>query len=230
MGACKYCGQSAGWFSDVHTECRRKRDSAIADISSTISAFLSGKIANFPKSRVDEIYQQGFIEQRFDLQEKAISEHIDAQLRNGVIDEHDERILLSKIGDIRGESDAPEAPSTWELELWMPPSLNDEVLAGYGLKLLKNAVLRDVLAGQIPRRVVVTDPLPFALSRDEHFIWGFTDVAYYEYRNRREFVGGSHGVSVRIMKGIYYRVGASRGTAVNRDELIHRDTGLFSYY
>ena len=46
-----------------------------------------------------------------------------------------------------------------------------------------------------------------------------------EDKVRREFVGGSQGVSVRVTKGVYYRVGAFKGHAVEHTESVHIDTG-----
>ena len=49
---------------------------------------------------------------------------------------------------------------------------------------------------------------------------------YIEDRMHRQYVGGSRGVSVRVMKGVYYHVGGFKGHAIDRTERIHVDTGL----
>ena len=46
-----------------------------------------------------------------------------------------------------------------------------------------------------------------------------------KYKNGREYVGSSSGVSVRIAKGLYYRTGGFKGDPVDRTERIHVDTG-----
>lgn len=40
------------------------------------------------------------------------------------------------------------------------------------------------------------------------------------------YKGGSHGVSIRIMKGVSYRVGAHRGHAIKEDQLIQTSAGV----
>ena len=57
-------------------------------------------------------------------------------------------------------------------------------------------------------------------------IWVFKGTKYYESRTRTHYVGGSHGMSFRVMKGVYYRVGAFRGDPVQTTALVHVDTGL----
>lgn len=39
-------------------------------------------------------------------------------------------------------------------------------------------------------------------------------------------MGGSSGVSIRVMKGVYYHVGGFKGRAIDRAERVHEDTGV----
>jgi len=73
-------------------------------------------------------------------------------------------------------------------------------------------VLRELMEGKIPERMKVSGNLPFMLQKAEQLIWVFPDVTYYEDRTRRQYVGRSHGVSIRIARGFYYRAGHSVGT------------------
>jgi len=95
-------------------------------------------------------------------------------------------------------------------------------------KLVKGAILRDVLNGVIPERVRVEGSLPFNFQKNEKIVWVFQNVDYYEKRTRKEYVGGYHGFSVRIAKGIYYRVGGFKGNPVIKTETIHIDTGILA--
>ena len=54
----------------------------------------------------------------------------------------------------------------------------------------------------------------------------FPRCEYLEDKTRRQYVGGSQGMSFRIMKGVYYRVGAFAGQPVDRTERVHIDTGM----
>jgi len=56
----------------------------------------------------------------------------------------------------------------------------------------------------------------------------FQGVQYYEQKNRREYVGGSTGVSVRIAKGVYLRTSAFKGRPVDRLETVHFGTGILA--
>jgi hypothetical protein len=49
-----------------------------------------------------------------------------------------------------------------------------------------------------------------------------------EERTRREYVGGSRGISIRIAKGLSYRVGASRGYSVPVSHVVEVCDGTFS--
>lgn len=40
MGVCQYCGQSAGWFSDVHEACVRSGQEGSEKVASLIAATL----------------------------------------------------------------------------------------------------------------------------------------------------------------------------------------------
>jgi hypothetical protein len=54
----------------------------------------------------------------------------------------------------------------------------------------------------------------------------FQDVEYLERRTRTEYRGGSQGVSIRVMKGVYYRTGAFKGRRVEIEETKSMGSGL----
>jgi hypothetical protein len=94
-------------------------------------------------------------------------------------------------------------------------------------RVVKAAVLRDILEGRLPQRVEITGgALPINLQKSERIVWVFQNTQYLEDRTRRTYVGGSHGASIRIAKGVYYRVGAFRGQPVDRTERVQVDTGV----
>lgn len=72
------------------------------------------------------------------------------------------------------------------------------------------------------------DPLPFRFQKTEHLIYVFPDVRYAEQRVKREIVGRSAGASFRVAKGVTVRTGASRGTPVERDEIVDRGWGMMA--
>jgi len=95
-------------------------------------------------------------------------------------------------------------------------------------RFVKAAVLREVMEGRIPQRIQLDGPLPFNFQKTEQLIWVFPDTHYYEDKTRRHYVGRSQGVSIRIMQGVYYRVGAFQGQSVETTERVHVDTGIFA--
>jgi hypothetical protein len=95
-------------------------------------------------------------------------------------------------------------------------------------RLVKGAILRDIVEGLPSSRVEVDGRLPFLLAKDERIVWLFANCDYYEMRRNSHFVAGSHGVSVRLMRGVYYRVGATRGKTITTEDFAIVDKGAFA--
>ena len=92
----------------------------------------------------------------------------------------------------------------------------------FQLKVL--AILKE---GKVPD-LGLSVSVPFKLQKNEKWILSINNVAYAEMRTKREVVGRSAGVSVRVMKGVSVRTGASKGTPVENDVLTQRGTGTFA--
>ncbi|MBM3327840.1 MAG: hypothetical protein FJY65_12880, partial [Calditrichaeota bacterium] len=229
MGRCIYCGQPAGFLKIKHTDCYQKhRESerlheqeelAKAQLKKTgrqqirqntlqhicgIDAFENLNLSITEIAQKSDLSDSDKREQLIKSWESAV----DKFLEDGVLSESEEKRLID-FGEYfhlsRDELDRNEAHS----------------------KLVKSAVLRDILNGIIPKRMSFGGVLPVNLQKGEHLIWIFKDTQYLEDKTRRQFVGGSRGVSVRIMKGVYYRVGAFKGHYVEQTERVHIDTGNF---
>jgi hypothetical protein len=67
-------------------------------------------------------------------------------------------------------------------------------------KLVKAGALREVTEGKMPERVTLNGTLPVNLLHGEKVAWVFPDCNYLEDKNQRKYVGGSEGVSLRVMK------------------------------
>lgn len=62
---------------------------------------------------------------------------------------------------------------------------------------------------------------PISLKKGEIYIYRVDGVELVESRsNGSKYVGGSRGVSLKVMKGVTYRVGASRGQLVKNPETL----------
>ncbi|WP_120944253.1 hypothetical protein [Helicobacter labacensis] len=109
--------------------------------------------------------------------------------------------------------------------------LSQEILDkwGYYRRLTQAHILRQVMEGVLPQCLnLMGDPLPFVFQKGEKLLWVEQGVAYYETKTTSRYVGGSQGVSVRIMKGVYYRVGAFKGRRIQEDQLQYIDTGVLA--
>ena len=88
-------------------------------------------------------------------------------------------------------------------------------------------VLLGLRKGKLPQ-VAIEGRLPFKFMKSEHLVYVFQDVGYLEQRTKREIVGRSVGTSIRVAKGVSFRVGGSRGTPVERDVITDRGVGLMA--
>ena len=92
-------------------------------------------------------------------------------------------------------------------------------------RVAKAAVLRDIAEGKMPNRFKIEGVVRINLQKNEQIVWAFNGVQLLEDKVVRQYVGGSQGVSVRLMKGVYYRVGAFKGHAVDHTERAPVDIG-----
>lgn len=93
-------------------------------------------------------------------------------------------------------------------------------------KVVQSKVLQELLNGQVPTpRITISGSFPFLLSKNEHMLWLFRNVTLQMQKVRRETVGRTRGVSVRICKGVYYRTGGFRGRPVETTYMQRIGTG-----
>ena len=92
--------------------------------------------------------------------------------------------------------------------------------------MIQSAVIREAAEGIIPNRLGDIPPVPFNLMKSEQLVWLIDGVDYYEVKTRRERRGTSHGLSIRVAKGLYYRPSAFRSRPIEWEETVHEDTGL----
>ena len=78
----------------------------------------------------------------------------------------------------------------------------------------------------MPQRQNITGRVPFNLMKSEQLVWVLQDVDYLETVVRRERRGSSHGLSIRVARGVYYRPSTFRSRPIEWEETVHADTGL----
>jgi len=209
LANCKYCGKPAGFLRSKHTECEVRYENGKQRILAEIApALSSAEVRDSLQARLKDIARQSFVsdDERQGLFLQGWVNAVDYCLEDGVLDEMEEKRLL-------------------ELQDRLSLSKAELEKTGALSKVVKAAAIRDVLNGVIPKRVTINDPLPINFQKGEQIVWAFPHAQYLEDKTRRQYVGGSQGLSIRVMKGVYYRVGAFKGQAIDRTERVHIDTG-----
>ena len=217
MGICKYCDKPVGFLRNKHPECKKQhqekeraiqegREKIIEEITKTILG--SESFENLEK-KISDIEQSSFvpIEERKNLLIKGWENSVGKLLEDGIVGRSEE----DRLSDFRERF----ALSQKELDI-----------NGAFTKTAKAAVLRDVINGIIPQRCNIVGNLPINFQKNEQIVWAFPESQYLEDKVRRQYVGGTHGVGIRIMKGVYYRMGAFKGRPVDHVERVHIDTGI----
>jgi hypothetical protein len=214
MGKCIYCGLSAGIFRSKHTECEQTyfngKSTLIDAISNTIVT--SNDFAELDNT-IKNISEKSFIKEseKINLLGLGFDKAVDVFLEDGIFSEDEE----DKVGKFKSNY-----------------NLHQDVLDLNGSlqKVVKSKVLREVLNGRIPEKAfTIEGTMPFIMQKDEVLIWAFQNVSYYELKTSTSFVGSSQGVSFKVAKGIYYRVGAFKGNPVKTQQTEYVAKGIIAY-
>ena len=62
--------------------------------------------------------------------------------------------------------------------------------------------------------------------KSETLVWVIQDVDHIETVVRRERGGTSHGLSIRVARGVYYRPSTFRSRPIEGEETVYSDAGL----
>lgn len=103
----------------------------------------------------------------------------------------------------------------------------NEFAGGAGTRLVKAAILRDLMMGKFISRIRLDSSLPINLNKAEQLVWVFQGVGYYTTHTKTEYVGGSAGFSVRLMKGVSVRSSSFRGHPIKKELLSLESVGTF---
>jgi len=212
VGECIYCHKSAGWFRDKHKGCEARHERAtnwiVTDAkhamrsSGDLSALQDFVLKLAADSYIAKTELSGLLV-------RAWESAVEAALEDGVLTSEEETALVH----------------AQQYFNWTQNDLNGK---GTYSRLAEAGVLRDVLEGKPSTRLRVEGQLPFNFQKGEHLVWLFPDVKYYEVRTRRTYVGGYQGASIRVARGVYYRLGGFRGTPIDSPGTVHADTGAFA--
>ena len=104
-------------------------------------------------------------------------------------------------------------------------ALTDADVRAFIERIAKVSILRDLNDG-ITHSIPV-EGLSIVLLKHESVLWVFNNVALYQLKKQTSYVGGSQGVSLRVMRGVSYHVGAFQGHRVQTENLEFEENGSF---
>ena len=126
-----------------------------------------------------------------------VEKKIDDALSDGLID-HDEESYLIKM--------------TQEFDLYDTSLLQN---SSHYQRMIKALLLRDIYEGKPLTRVTFNN-VPIVLGKTEQLVWVEPLARAFVEKTKRTYVGKSSGVSVRVCKGVYYRMGVSKGYPIDQ--------------
>jgi hypothetical protein len=197
MGTCKYCGGDAGMLRSVHAACADK-------LRSSIVSYLGGQSELVAlDSTAGELNAKGAAgaDVFLDSWDGAVARALD----DGVLT-LDEEHRLTSAAQLFGLGQA-------ELDR-----------KGKYTQIVKAAVLRDVLEGKVPERVKI-EGLGVNLQKSEKIAWVFQGAEYQTLKTYRSYSGMSHGLSIRVMRGVYYRPSVFKGAPSEHSQVVSGGKG-----
>jgi tetratricopeptide (TPR) repeat protein len=99
--------------------------------------------------------------------------------------------------------------------------ITDAEIAHTQKDFLRLRLLDEIQRGNLPERSVSN----VIIQKGETVYWAEYGTLLEERVTGTRYVGGSQGMSFRVMKGVSYRVGASRGHAVSETGIVPISTG-----
>jgi len=204
----------AGLFRSVHKECEISHIKAKYDIINKISQSITSSTADYSALDNEITYsaRTGYITQNElnELYGLGFDRAVETFLDDGVISAEEDKNI-----------------SNYQKHFNLAQNLLNK--NGSYEKVVKGLILKDILDGEIPKaRLAISGNLPFLLEKQESIIWLFQNVEFYEQRTKTTFEGTSHGVSIKIAKGLYYRTGNFRGNPVTNTQMTLIGNGMFA--
>ncbi len=212
MGDCRYCGKPAGFLSSEHSECAAAHAETLQKLPQIFSGYIGLAEAptrtNALRIGVEATATEGFLP----------ADALKAQVINGL------GLAIQAALSDRSLSDT-ELSRIQEIMDQFGLETHDIVASGAYDLLLQGLTLRDLDQGKIRSRLRIAGPIPLILKKDEAILWIFKEVARSEPKTKVSYAGTSQGISFRIMRGVSYRVGASKGHRVETIMQASKGTG-----
>jgi hypothetical protein len=212
MGDCKYCGKPAGFLRSEHPECATAHAEALEKLPQIFTGYIGlaeqPARSNALRIGVEATATEGFLPPAV-LKEQVIN-GLGLAIRTALSDRSLSDSELARIQEIMNQ---------FGLE-------NEDIVASGAHDLLvQGLVLRDLDKGTVQSRFQINGPLLLNLKKDEIVLWMFKNASRSEPKTTVSYAGSSQGVSFRIMKGVSYRVGASKGHRVEMTSVASKGNG-----
>jgi len=209
MGICRFCGQNAGILRNVHPECEQRYEASRNAIFGLVFvAITSGRDTSQLWNEIQRIACSGYVSWReaVSLVQQAWCQALDYMLADGVLTQEEEDKLINSMNNLEIVFVEPQLTIVRE-------------------KLAMGRALRQfLLTGQPPVWPVSAD-LPFNFLNSEQLVWVFSNVRFLEEKTYRRYVGSSHSVSIRLSKGVYYRIGEIQRERIEESSIEEQDCG-----
>ena len=213
MGKCIFCGEKAGFLKKKHKECELKfNEGQLKYVELVKSSILGNRDLQELSEDLLSLKQSSFLSDvhHINLLTDAFDQVVSKVLEDGMLSVAEEEKITRFCDFMQLGQDSLDKNGSYQ-------------------KLGMAAILREITEGRIPQLNIRTDsPLPFLFQKSETLIWVFAQVEYYEQRTRTEYQGGSHGLSLKVTKGVYYRASAFKGKPVQISEMKYIGTGILA--
>ena len=210
MPLCTYCQKSAGIFGSVHSECEKRYKSGCDRVRRIVyDGILAGKDGRNIRADAESVARTALLPG--DIMDALMAESwnavLDFYLDDGILSDQEETRLKTSVQQLQFNTHHLK-----EMKV--------------GPKIACARALRQISQGQLPTFPdPLPMPLPFVLQSGESIIWYFPMASLWEEETTRQYVSGSSGVNVRVMKGVHARVGAHRGQWVTDSSMEMLDMG-----
>lgn len=226
MGTCTFCGESAGFFRTRHDTCAANHAAAIARdhdnaiLASEQKGQAKQALANDTFSTVRAGGNLVDLEHRLLV---AIGDEliVHAEMTSMLVSAY-ERCVEAYLDDgLLDDQEQANLEACRDRFALSPKQLDKN---GAFSRAQKAAVLKTIMEGYLPPPPDTTGCV-VNFQKGETPVWIFRDCQYMEDVVRRQIVGRSQGMSFRIMRGVYYRVGGFKGESVTTLQRKHLGPG-----
>lgn len=216
MGNCQYCNKPAGIFKKKHKECETLNSNGFNEIMHIYEKYKNRFDKEIDNEEMDRVYTQvRSICNKSYIDDLSLSSKYNLRIKF-VIDDIIENGNMTNLQEINIKKLLVMFTNT-SLECFY----HDEVFSN----LYKAITLREIDENKYPDYSSLKDELPINLLKDEIIIWPFWNISFYDTKIKRVYQGSSQGVSIRLAKGLSYRVGAFKGKPIDTENIELIDMG-----